>query len=65
MQIVVLMATQKSHSGFSTYSVKSVGKHIGTAGLNSRKRSQQGNTAVPMLRDQFGTCTGRNDIETK
>lgn len=65
MQIVVLMATQKSHSGFSTYSVKSVGKHIGTAGLNNRKRSQQVNTAVSMLRNQFGTCMRGKDRETK
>lgn len=59
MQIVVLMATQKSHSGFSTYTVKSVGKHTGTAGLKSRKRSQQLDTAVSMLRDQSGTCMRR------
>lgn len=49
MQMVVLIATQKSHSGLSTYRVKSVGKHMGTAGLNNRKRSQQVNTAVSML----------------
>lgn len=49
MQIVVLIATQKSHSGLSTYRVKSVGKHMGTAGLKSRKRSQGVNTEVSML----------------
>lgn len=48
MQMVVLIATQKLHSGFSTYRVKSVGKHMGTAGLNQRKRRQQVNTAVSM-----------------
>lgn len=49
MHMVVLMATQKSHSGLSTYKLKSVGKHMGTAGLNIRKRSQQVNTAVSMF----------------
>lgn len=49
MQMVVFIATQNSHSGFSTYRVKSVGKHMGTAGLNSRKKSQQLNTVASML----------------
>lgn len=53
MQMVVLMATQKSHSGLSTYRVKSVGKHMGTAGLKSRKRSQQLNTAVSMFSECY------------
>lgn len=49
MQMVVFMATQKSHSGLSTYRVKSVGKQVGTAGLNSKNRSQQEKTAVSIL----------------
>lgn len=48
MQMVVFIATQKSHSGLSTCRVKSVGKHVGTAGLNSRNKSQQEKTAVSM-----------------
>lgn len=47
--MVVLIATQNSHSGLSTYKVKSVGKHMGTAGLNSRKKSQQGSTAASIF----------------
>lgn len=49
MQMVVFMATQKSHSGLSTCRVKSVGKQVGTAGLNSKNRSQQEKTAVSIL----------------
>lgn len=49
MQMVVFMATQKSHSGLSTCRVKSVGKQVGTAGLKSKNRSQQEKTAVSIL----------------
>lgn len=49
MQMVVFIATQKSHSGLSTCRVKSVGKHVGTAGLNSRSKRQQERIAVSMF----------------
>lgn len=59
------MATQKSHSGLSTCRVKSVGKHMGTAGLNKRKRSQQVKTAVSMWPLYFSpinrTCMGKKN----
>lgn len=69
MQMVVFIATQNSHSGFSTYRVKSVGKHMGTAGLNIRKKSQQLNTVTSMLcvsvnLSLFWSCLGRKGKET-
>lgn len=68
MQIVVLMGTQNSHSGLSTYRVNSVGTHMGTTGLNSTKRIQKGNAAVAMLSNiiafENGSCTGKKTKET-
>lgn len=63
MQMVVFIATQKSHSGLSTCRVKSVGKHVGTAGLNSRNKSQQEKTAVSILEPQNKTLLAAREIK--